>query len=127
MLQTRDIVRKVRTWQQRLGILDYEVIFKAGTDTPDGIHARIWVSHDYKYADITLADGWEYIYEQVIEQKIVHELLHIIWHRARRAFEATEIHLGHLAYSAFFTSFESAEETAVESLAAALVDGWGLA
>lgn len=76
-LTQRDVVRAIRIWAKRLGLLHWNISVDFGRPASDGADASTWRSDTYDNAVIYLEPEWRDWPLELLNRLVVHELLHL--------------------------------------------------
>lgn len=116
-----DPVPIVRVWQDRLGLERWKIDVKVSAE-PLGGFADVQASSQYDFATVTFAAG---IADEVAEQTVVHELLHLLLRDLDAAMEDARSQLHPQASLQVEKRYEFAQEGFVDRLAARIVEFGG--
>ena len=83
-LTKRQVTARVKWWQKRLGLTDWEIRIQYVSDAEDGSHAACSAQPEYRFA--TLYFDLPKIDPAMIERYVCHELVHcFVWRLANCA------------------------------------------
>lgn len=125
----RDLLRALNVWQRRLRLRDWRIEMDFDTLADDDCNATITFASDYQRATISLGAGWDTVPEKVLQETLVHELVHIVLRGMTNA-QAAILYEGLMSRDVerqFNQRWDHEMERATENLAWILVDGMGLA
>lgn len=110
--------RLVRLWQGRLGLERWKIDVKVSSE-PIGGFADVQASSQYEFATVTFAAG---IADEVVEQTVVHELLHLLLRDTDALVEDARSQLHPQASVQVEKRYEYVQEGFVDRLAARIVE-----
>lgn len=130
-MSERELARRARLWARRLGIGHYRIELVIGA-TEDSDHiAEAKRTTPYEEATLIFQpwtvgqgappEGAKALTDELLEQTLVHELLHVAVKPMFATLALLEDHLHPAAAALFAKAFEDAEERVVDRLAWALV------
>lgn len=119
-MTAKQLTALARKWQARL-VLDAWRITYEHADEPGDCWAMTSPSRQYRAAKITFDPGLKVASTRLVEQTIVHELIHVLMRDADRAFADAADQLHPQAGEQATKRYEHAVEGFVDSLAEALI------
>ena len=123
----KDIDKLIRVWKKRLR-MDYFVVVFEPDEEPEGeSNATIFQPTDYQYAYLAMRPGWQTIDPLVMNVRIVHELLHLVFRDMDGVVKNYLSKLLHNDAAMVVTEqYQHHNEGVIERLALILVDGYGV-
>lgn len=121
-----DIKKMLKVWQKRLEMQDIAIHFDPDEEPPEsGANASIWMADDYHYGVLRLKSGWAYTAPWNVNQKVLHELMHVRLKPYDDVFDQLLEKLSPELREVFAETRRHVREGIVEYLANALLDAYG--
>lgn len=120
-LTKAQVEKIVRVWQGRLGLERWKIEVEF-SNNPADFYAEANPSVQYESCTLVFSPGWSELTVELVDQTVVHELLHLLHRDVDTAVEAARSQLHPQASGQIEKRYEHAMEGFIDRLATRLVE-----